>query len=71
MKECIMNNMKKAMTCKTVLVTAAAAAGAFVGTAVGLGVNIKISKKVTPVKKGISVALSALGDMMTSISENL
>ena len=71
MKECLMNKLKNVITPKCLIIVASSALGAFIGTAVGLGVNIKISKKVTPIKKGVSIALGSLGEIMTSLSQTL
>lgn len=45
--------------------------GLGIGTALGLGVNCKITKSISPSKKGAIVALGALGEMMTKISDNM
>ena len=71
MKECMMSKFKSVMTPKCLAFVASSAIGAIIGTAVGLGINIKISKKVTPIKKGASIALGTLGEMMTSLSQTL
>ena len=71
MKECMMNKIKNIISPKCLTIVASSTVGAIIGTIVGLGINIKISRKITPIKKGTSIALGALGEMMTSISKSL
>jgi len=71
LKENIINNMKRCIKNNIIGISSGVAIGVGIGTVLGLGINCKITRSISPTKKGAVVALGALGEMMTTIAQNL